>query len=271
MVGADDVFRLEVERQAEPGTVGGYISPLDQHNGGLVLFFDGACAVEENGEEGVAFEFYCGYATAYRAAGFMTWCATLRECGTSYGDGDLRDAIELVDWLDREGREYLGIDRVYIVGYSTGAIVANLLNAQRQVTAIVSLSTLADPNQFDEYRPLYDTLIDLFPLNSGFCQLRSTLEGRGTSTWDALNVVDQVERFHSPTLFMHGLRDFVFLVDNTQKIEARYRALLEAGRTDLPELEFVYVPNAGHFATTTAPNLRDVAIEYLLRFEPAAE
>jgi dienelactone hydrolase len=213
--------------------------------------------------------FHYGYAGEFRAVGLLTWTVALPECGTPYGGDDLADLLEVIDWLDQGGREYLGVDEVFVVGYSTGATVVNLLNPLRDVTAMVSLGGLADGQQLQEHYGLYQTLVGVFALNTAFCQLGDTLRAYGppgSTRWDALDAVRQVGEFRNPTLYIHGTADVIYAVENTRRIEARYRALLAAGRDDLPELLFEYASGVQHFGTATETMYRQRVVAYVLGF-----
>ena len=144
-------YWLEIARLDTGGTVGGFVSPVDTHDGALVLLLDGGSTFHADGELGAARAHYLDFGGEFRDAGFMTWCLVLPEYGTRYGEEDLAQTLEVLDWLDRGGREFLGVERVYIVGYSAGANTANLVNTQRDVTAIVSLAGLSQADQLESF------------------------------------------------------------------------------------------------------------------------
>ncbi len=254
----------------EPGrTVGALLSPDPRP--GLVVLLCGASTLDPKGRFEAVRRFDRLYGADLRAAGFRTLAPVLSECHTPYGGEDLADARAVVDWLASGGAEFLGTERVYVVGYSTGATVVNLLNAERRVTAMVSLAGLSEPDQLEYFQPLYRLLTLLFPDNTGFCQLATTLDTYGPPgkpRWTALDAVNRVAEFRNPTLFIHGTSDFVYVVDNTRHLEARYAALLRAGRTDLPPLEFVYLAGGSHFDPAYSAAERQRVIAYLKRFEP---
>ncbi len=58
---------------------------------------------------------------------------------------DLQDMLAMIDWLNGPGKVDLNVNRLYVVGYSKGAILATLANLHRPATAYVSLNGLADP------------------------------------------------------------------------------------------------------------------------------
>ena len=271
--GRADRLWLEIQRAREPGRVGGFVSSLADHHGGLILLFDGAGTFQAGGAVEAALEHYHEYGTDFRNAGFMIWALVLRECGTAYGAGDLKEALEVVDWLDRGGREYLGVERVYAIGYSTGGTVANLLNTQRELTAVVSLGSLTRAVQLERFSGLYLWLTRLFPHNVGFCQLASTFEAYGPpgdSRWEALDTIGHVEEFKSPMLFLHGTYDFVYFHDNFRALRRRYQELLDAGAQGIPRLDFHTINGGTHFALRDDPAVRALVRDYLLQFEPTA-
>jgi len=265
-----NVLWLEIDRTRAPGTIGGFIGDLSAHRGGLAVLVNGASTLEPGGEPEATRTFYDEFGSYLRSAGFLTWSVALPECGVPYGGDDLADLIEVIDWLDAGGREYLGVQRVYVVGYSTGATLVNLLNPEREVTAIVSLAGLTSGVQLERFRSLYGLMTTVFPLSTGFCQLRSTLAAYGPpgdERWQALNVIDRLEEFRSPTLFVHGTADIVFVVENTRALEARYRDLTAAG-VPLPPMEFLYLPNGSHWAGPTDPVSIERILAFLRGFEP---
>jgi len=260
---------LLIDRPESGRTVGAFLSP--EPAPGLVVLLCGASTLDPKGRVEAVRRFDRSYGTDLRAAGFRTLSPVLSECHTPYGGEDLADARAVVDWLAAGGAEFLGAERVYVVGYSTGATVVNLLNAERRVTAMVSLAGLSEPDQLEFFQPLYRLLTLMFPDNTGFCQLATTLDvygPPGRAPWSALDAVDRVAEFRNPTLFVHGTSDFVYVVDNTRHLEAQYAALLRAGRADLPPLEFVYVPGGSHFDPAYGAGERQRVIAYLKRFEP---
>ncbi len=270
--GLEDILWLEFERQRGSGTVGGYLAGHDTHDGGLVLLLNGASTFEPQGNPAAVLDYLQNFGLDLAEAGFLVWAPVLTECPTPYGGEDLADALEVVDWLAAGGEELLGVERVYVVGYSTGATVANLLNPRRDFTAVVSLSGIAQPDQFQAHYGFYRQLVAIYPRNAGFCQLAATLAAYGppeSPAWEALNAVDQVRDFRSPTLFMHGEADIVYLADNTRNLEARYRELRAQGATDLPRLEFEYIEGGSHFVYAEIPALRRRVVQYLKQFEPS--
>ena len=149
--------------------------------------------------------------------------------------------------------------------------MANLINLERDVTAVVSLGGLTHPKQLAGLCGYYLLVFWLFPENTGMRQLgTSTLSvlQPGYEAWERLNVLDRVAEIRNPTLFVHGTADLIFSVRNTQALEQRYRDLQAAGVDDLPALEFLYVPRGDHFMLRDDPVLRARVIDYLMRFEP---
>ncbi len=266
----DDVYWLDVERQSDDGgTVGGFISPRHEHDGGLVMFLDGASTFAEGGELEAARLNYHLFSDDICGAGFMMWVPVLPEEDTPFGGEDLNHALELIDWLDAGGKEFLRVERIYVVGYSAGGTIANLINLRRDVTAIVSLASLTHSDQLDEMTPIYRAFESLFPDNTGARYIDATirsLEPPDSEKRQQMDVVAQVEHLRNPTLFVHGMDDIIFFAENTLALEARYWELLAEG-VQMPELDFLYMPGEDHFQIGADPYVRAQVVDYLLQFE----
>lgn len=270
--GVEDTGWLEIPRRGEAGVVGGYVSLGPAVRPALILILDGASTFEPTREVGAALSMHRDYAADFRAAGYRTWSLALRECPTAYGEGDLADFLEIIDWLDAGGRDALGLERVYAIGYSTGATVVNLASSQRRLDAWVSLGGLSSGDQLRAYRPLYALLAATFAANAGMCQLGETLRRYGpdaSPAWEILNAVARIGEIRDPMLFIHGDLDVVFVIENTRVIESRYLAL-RAGGADLPELTFDYVPGGTHFELRDQAANRARILAFFEQFEPRA-
>ncbi|UCG32208.1 MAG: hypothetical protein JSU68_11135, partial [Phycisphaerales bacterium] len=237
--GVEDGVWLEVDRVGEPGAVGGYLSQNANERDALVILLHGASTYDPEGTYGKARDFHQEYAPDLWPFGYLTWSLAVRECGTAYGQGDLADALEAIDWLDAEGKALLGVERVFVIGYSTGATVSTLVARHRQVDGVVSMGGLAEPDQLEELWSLYDWLRTLFPQNTAMCQLGSTLDyygPPGSPAWAALDTVAHVDELKSPALVVHAALDQVFFVDNTMHLQEQCEARLGEGAV-LPEVE----------------------------------
>lgn len=270
--GSDGPIWLEISGVGESGTVGGYLSEARGGRRALVVILPGASSLQKRGMQQKALSFHRGFARLFQNAGYLTWSLVVRECGTPYGQGDLRDLVTVVDWLDRGGNEVLGVDRVYVVGYSSGATLAILLNRQRAVRAVVGIAGIAEPKQLQSSWRLYRFIASLFPRNTGLCQLRSTLDFYGkpsSPAWDALDSVHHMHELHSPMLLIHGARDFVYKVDSVRSLQRSYDRQRSAG-VAVPEIEFLYLPDGDHFTAYERPDVQRRTLAFLERRERAA-
>ena len=268
--GLADARWMEIERGDGSGFVGGYLSTNMEHRGAIIVMLDGATVWLSENSEGGAKYWHTHDAVLYRSYGFMTFSPALPECATAYGERDLADLIEAVDWLDRQGRSLWNIERIYVLGYSKGATLAALLNRSRQVTALVGLGGLYEPDQLRNLFGIYSVLASLAPDNEGLCQLGATLDyyaSPESGGWDTLDVVGHLEELHSPMLFIHGTADLVWSVRNTRHVEERYTRLRADG-VELPPLEFMYLKNGSHKDVRNTPEARNRVLAYLEQFEP---
>ncbi len=273
--GVGDALWLQIDRQRPPdadssgssGAIGGYLSTEQDHRDSLVLLLTGASTYHVGGKRETTLDFFRRYAGHFREEGFAVWSVALRE-DTAYGQGEVSDLLEVLDWLDREGKAFLKVERVYLVGYSTGAIATNFANLKRDVTAAVSMGGLTESKQLEEQFFFYHQFTNLFPCNTGMSQMRLTLDTYSVQGWDAFNVVSRVAQIRNPTLFVHIESDAVFFSSNTHDMERAYQAQLAAGNTSIPELSFLYIAEGSHLDYVLLPSLAAPVVAYLKTFEP---
>ncbi|TWT39942.1 Alpha/beta hydrolase family protein [Phycisphaerae bacterium RAS1] len=268
--GLDDAEWLQIRAEGFSNPIGGYFSDSGATRSSLVIVLDGACTYYSGGPAHSARNAHEHFAAPFRAAGFQTWCLALTECGSAFGDADLREAVAVVDWLHEEGGRLLGVDHVYVAGYSSGATVALLLNSMRHVTAVAAISPMCEPAQWQRHWSLYHFIADLYPRNEGMCQLRDTLEfygPPGSPRWAALDSVAKIDQLHRPMLMVQGgERDVIHFSESFLHFQARYNELRREGAV-LPLVEFVYLPDADHFEPVESPDVRRQIIDFFDRFE----
>jgi pimeloyl-ACP methyl ester carboxylesterase len=285
--GVDDAVWLEVPRPNQPadaggeptphiandthnhkaGYVGGYLSQADANGAPLLIVLPGASSYYADGMVAKVRDYHRRFCAWMRQAGFVTWTLAVRECGTPYGGGDLDDVLTVLDWLADGGAAALGADRIYLLGYSSGATAAVLANERRTIQAVVAVDGITGPLQFQRNWGLYRAVADMFPRNTGMCQLGSTLDAYGPPAdpaWDALDTVSRAADLRSPMLVMHGEQDFVFLPDNARNLQAACESLLNHGIA-LPEVQFTYLPTGTHFEPLEREDVAEQIIDFLNR------
>lgn len=266
--GLTDGVWLEVPRAGEPGYVGGYLSQDDAHHEALLIVLPGASTYYPGAMVAKTRDYHDHFSAKLRKTGLLTWTLAVRECGTPYGGEDLADVLDALDWLAGGGTAVLGVNHVYLVGYSSGATLAVLANERRVVRAVVEIDGLTGPRQLEQYWSLYRLIADLFPWNTGLCQLGSTLDAYGPPGalgWDALDAVGRVADLRSPLLVLHGERDIVFLVENARALQAQYEALQAQG-AGVPEVEFTYLPTGDHFNPIERDDVVNDVLGFVARF-----
>ncbi len=268
--GLNDGHWLEIDRPGPNNVVGGYYWAEADPRDAIVVMLHGASMFSPGGSVEAAREFHKNVGVAYRSQGFHTWSLAVQECGTPYGQGDLFDLLAALDWLDRDGKAQLGVNRVYLVGYSIGGTVTTLANRMRDFTAGVTMGGLTQPDQFLSLPLVYDSLTQYFRSNEAFCQLRFTLQAygpAGSPGWDLLDTVAHIDELRNPQLFVHATKDIVYFPENTYNLEARYLELRDQG-VPIADLNFIYLPDASHFEPPTNYPIFKRVIEYFERFEP---
>lgn len=282
--GVFDAFWLEVDMPANDGVVGGYLVKAAAEGSSLVILLDGASTFKAGAGRESSLTFLRDFAFEFLNVGMCVWSLDLAE-NEPYGTRDADQLTAAIDWLDSGGRDFLDVENVYIVGYSTGATTANVLNTRREVTAIVSMAGLAQPNQVIEFAELYRNVTALFPCNTAMDQMRITVDACMAGECDALDVVRRVADIRNDTLFLHTDDDFIYQSANSRALQAAYAdhiKALQANATDadgtelpllrpIPKLDFRILPSGGHFFYVDDPQVRDVIVEYLMQYEPNGE
>ncbi len=262
----DDVRWLEIDEPETGISVGGFISPEVGTRRSLIVLLCGAGTLEADGRRATALNAQTGYGSNFEQAGFRVWSPVLTE-ESAYNTRDVAETLACLRWLDGPGADWLGADRIYLIGYSTGGTTANRINLTARLTAVVSISGLTRPDQLIQLGPLYRFLAELFPCNSGFAQFDSTVVECTRNGCPKLDVVSHVAEIQNPTLFLQGEADPIHLPENLDALESAYREQLDAGAV-MPELTFVYADFQGHFMYEE-PEYVQVVLDYLDLFEPA--
>jgi len=265
--GVGDALWLEVQR-GDGTTLGGYVSQNDASRSAVVILLHGASTFEAGGGPGSARHIHTTMGAALRTRGFKTWALAGEECGTPYGERDKDAVVATADWLDREGKVILGVDRVYVVGYSSGGTAAAVANRYRKVDAVSTVSALMEPYSISNRWDFWRFLSAAYPNNLGACQMLTTLNAYGGSSspgWDVLNTVAHIEELKSPMLVFHGDSDPIFETSNALRLQARYDELLAQGAR-LPELAFVLLPGINHFPTLEADEICGPISEFFAKY-----
>jgi len=263
----DDAFWMEIPR-AHGGTVGGYLSHNESPHRSLVILLHGASTYESGGSTGAARQFHQGIGRSYRDAGYQTFSLDFRECGTPYGQGDLEDLLDVLEFLEQRGKALLGVDRVYTMGYSVGATLAMLANRQRPIAAVAAIAGVTEPRQFERSWDLYHLVARLYGHNQGLCQLGTTLAAYGppgSPAWQMFNTVQQVAELTSPMIVVQGTLDQIYSIDNARNLDAAYARALLAG-IPLPVVQFLYLEGSDHFVPMRDDAVTQSILEFFARF-----
>lgn len=265
---ADGVW-LSVARPRAAEPVSGYLSLPPEGAAALVLLLSGASSFYELGPVEKARYYHDHFAAELRSAGFGTWTLVVRECGTPYGGGDLEDTLDALDWLENGGLALLGAERTYLVGYSSGGTVANLVAIRRELSAIVSVSGLSESGELERRYGLLRLVAALYARTTGICQLGDTLRAYGppgSPLWSALDVSGRVSEMRSRMLVMHGERDLVFPATSSRVLQDAYVDAVARGAV-LPPAAFEFVDSGRHVNMLELPDVRARIVEYLLERE----
>lgn len=270
-VGRDDRWWLEVPSATPDGAVWSYLSVAPPPRKALVVLLDGAATLNPDGREGQALYAFEHMGSWFCDQGFAVLVPALAECGSPYGADDVTDTNAVLDWAESAGRARFGYERVYVVGYSVGAIAALRLAETRALDGAACISPLSSPRQLLIDAALTELLGALFPSNEGFCQLaESTRAVRDpqNEARAALDMVANVGNLASPTLVMHGSADQIFRFENAVRLQEAYRAAA-AENPALPLMEFQLFPRRDHFALADDPETVVRIADFFDRIEAA--
>lgn len=197
--------------------------------------------------------------------GFAVAAHAYREQESGYGELDVPDTLDVIDWLNGEGGEKYGISKVFLAGSSRGGILAHQIAFQvapGELAGIIADRGVSDFVRLNDRRNLY--LAGLFGVTVQEA-VRQTIEWLGVlpeddpAPWLAISSVNYVDRIETPMLVMHGTNDTVIPFEQA----AVFRDAAEAaGRTNI---EF-YLHNAtNHVTLGFQPEFRLLILDFLNR------
>ena len=205
------------------------------------------------------------WGSVFAGDGYTVVAHAYDEADSAYGQNDLADTLEAIDWLNGPGGEELGVDQVYLHGTSRGGIIAYQTAYRCEPEKLagvvadrgVSNFLLLDGNYEAYLQGLFGSTIQR--------AVQLTLEWIGVlpeedpEPWKRLSAGYNIERIRVPLLVLHGDRDFV--VPFEQALDFRER-VLQAGRSDI---EFYLVEGRGHFSLGFDPDYREIIRDFLER------
>ena len=205
------------------------------------------------------------WGSVFAPQGYTVIAHAYDEADSAYGQYDLADTLDAIDWLNGPGAEELGVDRVYLQGTSRGGIIAYQAAyhcGPEKLAGVIAdrgvSNFLLMESDYEAYlRGVFGRTIQR--------AVQLTLEWIGVlpeedpEPWKRLSAGYNIERIRVPLLVLHGERDF--LVPFEQALDFRERAL-QAGRSDI---EFYLVEGRGHFSLGFDPDYREIIQDFLER------
>ena len=186
------------------------------------------------------------------------------ESDSAYGQFDLEDTLDAIEWLNGEGAEELGIDQVFLQGTSRGGVIAYqaaFRAGPHQLAGVIADRGVSNFLLLDEARDLY--------LSGAFGETirratQLTLEWIGVlpeddpEPWKALSASYNLDRIAIPMLIMHGDQDRLVPVE--QAIDFMNRAR-QIGRDDI---RLIVLEGLGHYTVGFAPDYRQAVTDFIL-------
>ena len=192
-------------------------------------------------------------------AGYTVVSLDYPEMSSPLLTGDLTAALHMAEWLQEHGPEVFGTDRLYVLGLSRGAILAQHMNLQLAVDGVVSLAAVTDFEVLDLTEFSDDENL------STMVALARAYYGEydeAPETWRQLSTVNRVDEMLADMLVVHGTADGTIPVDQALRLE---QAVRQSGRSDIT---FHYATGAGHWAFML-PDVHQVVQDYLAELDGA--
>jgi len=205
------------------------------------------------------------WGNVFAPLGYTVVAHAYNEPESGYGQHDLDDTLDAIEWLHGPGGDELGVDKVFLQGTSRGGIIAYQASykcppdrlagilADRGVSNFLLMEMDADSYMNGVFGPTIRQAV------------QSTLAWIGVwpdedpEPWMALSAGYNIDRIRVPMLVTHGDRDVI--VPFEQALDFRDRALA-AGRDDF---EFYLVEGRGHLDLGFDPDFRVIVQDFLER------
>ena len=186
------------------------------------------------------------------------------EFDSAYGQFDLEDTLDVVEWLNGDGAKELGIDQVFLQGTSRGGVIAYQAAfhaAPDQLAGVIADRGVSNFLLLNEARDLY--------LSGAFGEAvrratQLTLEWIGVlpeedpEPWKALSASFNLDRIAVPMLVMHGDQDQLVPVEQAIDFVDRARQI---GRDDI---RLMVLEGLGHYTLGFAPDYRQAVTDFIL-------
>jgi len=189
-------------------------------------------------------------------AGFTVVSLDYPETSSPLLTGDLAAALYMGEWLQQHGPEILGTRRLYVLGVSRGAVLAQHLNLQLSVDGVVSLSAVTDFEVLDLEDFSDENVLNMVLLARAYYGEVD----EAPETWRQLSTVNRVDEMLAGMLVVHGTADGTIPVDQALRLE---QAVRQSGRSDIT---FHYATGAGHWAFML-PEVHQVVQSYLTELD----
>jgi pimeloyl-ACP methyl ester carboxylesterase len=205
------------------------------------------------------------WGSVFAPVGYTVVAHAYDEADSGYGQYDLEDTLDVIDWLSGPGAEELGVDRVYLQGTSRGGIIAYqaayrrgpdklaAVVADRGVSNFLLMNVNADSYIAGVFGPDIQHAVELT------LQWIGVLPEEDPEPWMALSAAYNIDRIRVPMLVLHGDRDVVVPFEQALDFQERVR---QAGRDDI---EFHLVEGRGHLDLGFEPDFRAVVQDFLER------
>ena len=205
------------------------------------------------------------WGNVFAPLGYTVVAHAYNEADSGYGQHDLQDTLDAIDWLDSPGADELGVDRIYLQGTSRGGIIAYqaayrcsshklaAVVADRGVSNFLLMDVNADAYIAGAFGSSIQRAVELT------LQWIGVMPDEAPEPWMDISAAYNIENIQVPMLVLHGDRDEVVPFEQALDFQERVR---RAGRDDI---EFYLAEGRGHLDLGFEPEFRVVVQEFLER------
>ncbi|UCG32257.1 MAG: prolyl oligopeptidase family serine peptidase [Phycisphaerales bacterium] len=205
------------------------------------------------------------WGNVFAPLGYTIVAHAYNEAESGYGQYDLEDTLDAIDWLNGPGVDELGVDRVYLQGTSRGGIIAYqaayrcgpdklaAVLADRGVSNFLLMDVNADAYIAGAFGSNIQRAVELT------LQWIGVTPDESPEPWMQISAAYNIEHIGVPLLVLHGDRDVMVPFEQALDFQERVR---QAGRHDI---EFYLVEGRGHLDLGFEPDFRAVVQDFLER------
>jgi dipeptidyl aminopeptidase/acylaminoacyl peptidase len=205
------------------------------------------------------------WGSIFAGLGYTVVAHAYDEVDSAYGQFDLQDTLDAIDWLNGAGADVLEVDKVFLQGTSRGGIIAYQAAYRCDPDKLAGVIADRGVSNFLLMQQRYELAAGggLGSAIQRAAQLTldwvGALPAEDPQPWIDLSAAYHIDQIGVPMLIIHGDRDSLVPFEQATDFQARVQ---QAGRSDI---EFYLVPGRGHFDLGFDAGYRDAVLDFMQR------